>query len=266
MKRALSHFRLLNIVILSLSTLLLSLLSFNSHSNTDCQLTIGWEPWRPYQYLDVNEKLIGLDVELISSTIKHMGCNIKYVETPWKRLLISVKEGSIDLVAGASITEKRMLWGYFSKPYRKDEIKLFILKDNLKRYPYDSLTELLKSTSFSIGITRGTYLGEEVEVLLNNPKTLSAFNFVTDETQNAKKLLNKRIDGFLADKVAGSQYSGALDGLVRAATHPMHIYSSSIHLLFSRQSTSQKLVDKFNRSLSILQKNGVHDKILSRYK
>ncbi len=227
---------------------------------------MGWDPWKPYQYLDNNKKLVGLDIKLIGSTIEHMGCEIKYVKIPWKRLLLSVKDGSIDFAAGVSKTNERSAWGYFSHTYRKSDIGLFILKEDKHKYPYDSLTTLFKNIRFSVGMLRGAYIGEEVKMLLNNPKTRESFELVSIETQNPKKLLVNRIDGFLADKVTGRQYLRELEGLYMAVIHPMHVFSSDLHLLFSKQSTSQKLVDKFNKSLSVLQKNGAHQKIFNEYK
>ena len=47
----------------------------------DCELSLGWEPWEPYQYKD-GETLTGLDVELVSAIFERANCKITYVEAP----------------------------------------------------------------------------------------------------------------------------------------------------------------------------------------
>ncbi|OUS28267.1 hypothetical protein A9Q99_12100 [Gammaproteobacteria bacterium 45_16_T64] len=252
-----------------LTVLLLSLLYTAivplAAADQPCHLTIGWDPWAPYQYIDHNGTLIGLDVELVSSTVKHMGCVLEYQEMPWKRLLVSIKNGHIDLAAGATVTEDRKQWSYTSQSYRKDEISLFMLKEEVDKYPYTSITTLLENTNIRIGMLRGAYLGKEIKKLSDDPKTKNNFQFVTMDSQNPRKLIAKYIDGYLANRVAGRQYLRETNDLNEIEIHPMHVFSSTTHLLFSKKTTTPELVERFNKSLLTLQTNGSHQKIISKY-
>lgn len=43
------------------------------------QLIMGWEPWEPYQYRNKNDKLTGLDIELITIISNAANCKVSFI-------------------------------------------------------------------------------------------------------------------------------------------------------------------------------------------
>ena len=71
-----------------------------------CALSVGWEPWQPYQ-LKVGDKVTGLDNDLFSAIAAQAGCVVTFKERPWKRILEEVKLG-----------ELMWLWGFQNRRAR----------------------------------------------------------------------------------------------------------------------------------------------------
>ena len=230
----------------------------------DCVLKMGWEPWKPYQYIDENMMLNGLDIEIIEAVVNNIGCRLEKKKVPWKRLLIEAETGRIDLVAGASMTEDRKKWAYFSQPYREETRVLFVLKGTSGIYKFNSLSDII-GTRFELGVNRGAYNGEMFERLMENPEFSEHVDIVTTEVQNHKKLIIGRIQGFIGDAISGTHLLRERKILDKVEIHPLKIHSSSIYVMFSKKSTTPELVENFNKSLTTLEENGIHKKIIKKY-
>ncbi len=138
-------------------------------AESSCVLKMGWEPWKPYQYIDENKQLTGLDIDLIRAIVKNMGCEVQLEKTPWRRQLFEAEYGRMHLVASASMTEERKKWAYFSESYREHKRVLFVLKGTVNRYQFESLKDII-GTDFNLGVVRGVYQGEEFARLINSPQ------------------------------------------------------------------------------------------------
>lgn len=68
----------------------------------------------------------GLDVELVQALTKSMNCKLSVVQGSWLELLSMLREGDIDFVLGASKTEDRESFAYFSEPYRQERFQLYV--------------------------------------------------------------------------------------------------------------------------------------------
>ena len=110
--------------VLSAIFLMYSALSFADHGD----LLVGWELWYPYQYHNKQGQLVGLDIDSFNAIAKHAGVKTHFIETPWKRHLHLVKHGRIDIAFGASYSEEREEYAYFTKPYRHEKVNLFVKK------------------------------------------------------------------------------------------------------------------------------------------
>jgi len=242
-----------------------SVASINLAAAHPCKLKMGWEPWEPYQYINKNNKVSGFDVELMTAVLAEMGCELELIHNPWKRLLKEIESGRIDIVAGTTITIERKLWGHFSLAYREETRVLFGLKESFERHRLNSLEDII-NTNFQLGINRGSYNGEQFKILMNEPKFNRQVQFVNTEKQNVKKLLAKnRIDGFIGDLISGVillRNEGMLD---EVEIHPMEIFSSEIHFLFSKKTSNNEFIELFNESLVKLKVNGTYETIKQKY-
>lgn len=226
-------------------------------------LLMGWEPWEPYQY-QINEQLTGLDIELIRTILKNSQCDVTFKEMPWKRHLTEIEKGRVDLAAGASKTSEREVYANYSAPYRTESAVLYVRKGESNSLKYAELKDIINS-SFRLGVARGYYYGENYAQLLKQPKFKAQIHDVTDGNLNYKKLLKKRIDGFLDDPFAATarlRREGLQDQI---EIHPMKIYSDDIFVMFSKKSVEPGIIDAFNQSLEQLKANGVYQQVVDKY-
>ena len=81
---------------------------------TECSLTMGWDPWEPYHYMDPKGNLQGLDVELVRAIAAEAGCSVSFERDNWASLLGRIRNGEIDLISGATRTPEREKFALFS--------------------------------------------------------------------------------------------------------------------------------------------------------
>jgi len=164
--------------------------------------TIGWEPWEPYQFINKEKQLTGLDVELISIIAQQMNCKISYTQLPWKRTLSYVERGQLDLAAGASKTSEREVYAFFSNPYRDESNVIFVLKGVSQKFPFKQLSDI-KNSSFQLGITIGYHYGEAFSALMKDDAFKKHVQGVPNEPVNIMKTLKHRVHGYIGDIYAG---------------------------------------------------------------
>ncbi|WP_339668412.1 transporter substrate-binding domain-containing protein [Dasania marina] len=247
----------------SLTTLfiLCCYLPLQAHS---CSLSMGWEEWQPYAYKNASGELTGLDIELVTSILENMNCQLQLKNMPWKRLLNDTKEGNNDLVSGASITEERKQWGQFTLPYRQETRALFVRKGTSEKFAIHQLQDMV-SAKFKLGLTRGVYNGDAFAKMMENPEFKKLTQVVSKESINPKKLVKNRIDGYVADAISGSQILRDMGLSDKIEIHPYTIYAADVHVLMSKKSTNPELLEKFNNSLAQLQSEGKLQAIINRY-
>jgi len=242
--------------------LLLRMEAFSTDKN---EFAIGWEPWMPYQFINEQRQLTGLDVELVKAIVQEMKSTFKYTKLPWLRQLAYVKQGTIDMVAGASKTPERQEYAFFSNFYRDESNVVFVLKGTAKKYPFKHLLDI-KNTKFQLGITSGYHYGDAFAELLKDPEFKKHIQGVPTDYINIKKTLRNRVNGFIGDIYAGIamlKKEGVRD---RFEIHPFPVSSAKIHVMFSKKSCTQKVVDRFNKALKKLQDNGHLKNIINKYK
>jgi polar amino acid transport system substrate-binding protein len=216
----------------------------------------------PYQYLNANGKLVGLDIELIQTIFSEMGYALEYKKVPWKRLLPAIKRGKISLAAGASKSVDRMAYAYFSNAYRTESVVLFIRKG--EKYAIKEISDII-AKNLMIGVISGFYYGQTFEKLMDNEDFRKHVQMTSKDTININKALNKRIYGFLCDKYAGIACINQAGHFNNFEIHPAAINSSDIHLMFSKKTCQPNVVKLFNETLIKLKKRGVINQIIHKY-
>lgn len=227
------------------------------------ELTLGWTDWQPYLYKDSNQVVTGLDIELMQAIFENIGYKITLVELPWKRHLNNVEQGRTDLAASASKTPEREQYAFFSDPYRTESAVMYIRKEDVGKYEFDSLRGII-GTDFTLAVTRGYYYGEEYEELKNDPEFKKRIREVNDDQFAQRQLVRERVDGFLEDPIAAT-IELRDEGLLEKVSVHMPIYADDIYVMFSKKSTTSDMVKAFNKSLAELRANGVYDQIIDKY-
>jgi polar amino acid transport system substrate-binding protein len=234
-------------------------------------LKCGWYPWDPYQYLVVKQdvkRLTGLDVQLVRAVFAQMGYEVTYEEVSWKQHQLDVKNGARDIAAGAFKNPDRAEYAYFSMPYRKETDVLYVRKGETSRYPFKHVRELLQrfqEQSFRLGVIRGFYYGPDLMQFINDPGNAARIVTVPDDIANFENLLNRRIDGFVVDRLVGATLAWRHGWQLAVEEVWPPVYSENIHVLFSKKTTTPDLVEAFNRSLDQLKRDGQYARIVREY-
>jgi len=227
-------------------------------------LSAGWELWYPYQYHNKKIELVGLDIESFKAIMAQ--ANLKYTsaEIPWKTHLQFIKTGKMDMAMGASKTDERQQYAYFSLPYRQETVKLFVKKGQAIKTNLTSLSDLAGSP-YNIGVEAGYYYGEEYQDLIKRPDFQNNISEVIDLEQNVSMLLDGQLDGFLVDPVTMKAFVNKYDMHNIFEQHPVEIYSADIHLMLSKMTGDEVLLDKINQAITSLKNNGSLQKITRRW-
>lgn len=246
----------------SLSAFLLAGLLFAQPLWARCSepLTVGWEPWKPFMYTTSEGQLTGLDIELIRAVAAKMDCTLAFVQLPFKRHMLELKAGRIDLATSVQWTAEREQFAYFSKPYRESHQRLLVRANQAARWPLSQLEDL-RAWPFRLGITRGYFYGEQFDRLSAAPGQVRIEDAISDDV-NVTRLLAGRIDGLLADPlVVASLVPQA--GVVEQ--HPLLLSASVFHFIGSRRALEPELMQQLDAALLQLQASGELQAIVARY-
>lgn len=230
----------------------------------DCQLTVGWDPWEPYQYRDPKGEVSGLDVDLVTLAAEQAGCEISFRQEDFADLLAMIRDGEVDIVTGATRTEERSDYAYFSRPYRQETFSLFVREANAGLMDDPSLEGLLEDGR-QIGITEGFLYGPEAEALIADEDYSDQFTTARVGELNLFRLVEGDIDALLEDPFVAASIQrrlGLIDDIVRVGDD---IRTGDVHLMFSRESVEEDTVARMDDALQQLIDDGTRDRILRMY-
>lgn len=229
----------------------------------DCSFTFGIDAWEPYQYMMVDNKPAGLDIEIVQGVLSNMGCQFTVMQGNWTELLLKLKAGEIDAVLGASKTADRESFAYFSEPYRKERFQLYVRSANTN-YPYQDITAYL-AAGHKLGIVNQYYYGDDFADLYDNKTYQPLFIGAIISELNMARLLDEEIDGLLEDSFVAASIlrRKGLDNYIKP--HNISLESADVFIMFSQESVSPQQVENFNLGLSKLKDDGNYNKIVNKY-
>ncbi len=231
-------------------------------------LRCGWFVWDPYQYEEQNgdiSVLTGLDVRLIRTIVKQAGWRIAFTEEmKWQDQLQSVRNGTLDIAAGAFRTPEREKYAWFSEPYRT-ETDMLVMRSGAEwgfraKKPAELLEEIA-GRPFRLGFVRGYDCGPEMNAFLQDPAHASQIVYANTDRENFDRLLDGSIDGFIGDRLVVATMAWREGSLDEIETYPVPVFSAPIHVMFSRVTCNPEMVERFNRSLAELRASGEHARI-----
>ena len=234
-------------------------------SAVSCHLTMGWDPWEPYHFMNPVGEINGLDVEIVSAIAADANCEVSFKRDSWANLLQGIRDGSIDLISGATLTPERETYAYFSEPFRMETFALFVRAEERDQYVGKDLRTLMDA-GMRVGITDAYIYGDEVRAMQDDPEYTELFFPADVSGTSASRLLDGQIDGFIEDIFVASSMIRRRGLEEEIVTHPVNIGgSNAVRLMFSRSSVDEDLVTRFDQSLVHLRDNGEYDRIRNQY-
>src|SRR5262249_38792687 len=160
------------------------------------QLRGGWYPWDPYQYRDYRRGvpiLTGFDVEIERALARIMSVEILLPEIAWEDHLAALRAGTADIAAGATASEPRSRYAYFSKPYRTETDVLILPRGASGRYPFHTIEQMLDTfgkQKFRLGVVAGfVYADDRVNAFIADEAHRDQIVAVPSDAQNLRNLL-----------------------------------------------------------------------------
>jgi polar amino acid transport system substrate-binding protein len=228
------------------------------------ELSVGWELWYPYQYHNKDRQLVGLDIDSFNAIMAEAKLSFTNAEIPWKTHLHFLKTGKMDLAMGASWSKEREEFAYFSKPYRKETVKLFVKKDNANNIYLKTLSDLVGS-QYRVGVESGYYYGQTYQELIKTAGFQANINEVIDLEQNVTLLMKGYLDGFLVDPNTMQSFIKKYQMEDEFEQHPVEIYSADIFIMLSKQSSDIEILKKVNKAIETLTDSGELKRISQRW-
>lgn len=229
----------------------------------DCEVTVGWETWAPYQVAGENGPE-GLDIELVRRIAARAGCEVEFKRMPWARLLKSIQRGDIDGAMAAARNAERAAYAYFTKPYRNETVGLMVRKSDEAIRDMDSLREIVASGR-EIGMWRDYYYGETVEALKSDPETADGFRVMDQGTTLLRMLAAGRFDAVLGDPVADTDTAKDLGITDKIRVHDLTVYRTPVHLMLSKKSVGKATVNRIDEAISAARSESELSRIVARY-
>lgn len=233
------------------------------NTGSSCEMTLGMDAWEPYQYMTVGHTPAGLDVELVQAVTKSMNCKLSVVQGSWLELLSMLREGDIDFVLGASKTEDRESFAYFSEPYRQERFQLYVRADQ-KDLAFDDLRAFV-TAGHKVGVVNEYFYGDEVATIYADEALRDKLVGALISELNMARLLDEEIDGLLEDSFVGASIlrRKGLDKYIQP--HNISLGNADVFVMFSKASVDEQQVQQFNQALAKLRSNGAYDKLMEKY-
>jgi polar amino acid transport system substrate-binding protein len=244
--------------------ILLFTMLFTAHVKGE-DLSVGWELWYPYQYHNNNRQLVGLDIDTFNAIMAEAKLSFTTAEIPWKTHLHFIHTGKMDIAMGASWSKDREKYAYFSQPYRKETVKLFVKKGNAKNIQLQTLSDL-ENSPYIVGVESGYYYGEDYQELIKNSAFQANISEVIDLEQNVTLLMKGHLDGFLVDPNTMQSFVKKYQMEKEFEQHSLDIYSADIFIMLSKKSSNPETLSKINKAITTLKNNGELIKINSSWK
>jgi polar amino acid transport system substrate-binding protein len=231
----------------------------------------GWYPWDPYQYRDYKRGdpvLTGFDVEIERALARIMGVEILLPEIAWEDQLAALAAGTADIAAGATASEERSRYAYFSKPYRTETDVLILSRGASGRYPFRTIEEMLDTFAkqkFRLGVVAGfIYADPRVNAFITDPAHQDQILRVGNDTQNLRNLLDGVIDGFLADRITAATTAWRRNEGSRIEEHPLR-FSTDIHFMLSRATQTPQMLARLDGAIDELRRSGEFRRLADLY-
>lgn len=204
----------------------------------------------PYEYVDDNGNIVGIDAEIAQAVAEKMGYELEIRDMKFDSLITAVQSGNIDFaLAGMTVSEERLLSVNFSDTYATG-VQVVIVKEGSEIAGIDDLQGKM------IGVQSGTtgdiyctddYGQEHVKQYDSGALAVAA-------------LMNGQVDCVVIDNEPAKNFVKANAGLkILDTEYTVEDYAAAI------AKDNQELLDAFNKALAELKAEGKLDEIINKY-
>ncbi|MBD1582761.1 substrate-binding periplasmic protein [Pseudoalteromonas sp. S16_S37] len=204
--------------------------------------------WPPLTYFRDDEAQ-GLDIEIAKMVFHSINVCVVHVRLPSSaRALEQMEKGDVDVAVMVSYTEERAKYGYFSRPYRNEKMRLF---SYLEPRPISSLNNLLDEGK-TIGLSIGSFYGKELTELATIKPYQSQLVQISSAERRAEMLVKKRVD-FIVDDLITGLYMMKTKGYQNIKPWPYVVHDNQVHFLIRKSQANKEILNKVDSAIESLQ-------------
>ncbi len=206
---------------------------------------------------------------MIQSIAKGVGASLSFAQVTWHDQLLKMQNGQQDVALGVTKTKDREAYAHFSKPYRYEQVSLFVhaLGENSPE-PFHDITQclkFLKTSSFRLGVIQGMDYGSAaLTEFLKDPKNKDRVFWAHSDQEHMENLLAKKIDGVLTDRLSASMVLWKM-GQGRFVEEISAGIKIPIYLMLSKKNITPKQVKAINKAIDLLQAHGLRERITQNH-
>ncbi|MFN2359950.1 MAG: substrate-binding periplasmic protein [Marinobacter sp.] len=215
-------------------------------------VTVGINHAPPYR-VSTEDGATGLYVEIFDEIAERINWDVRYVEAPFRRILLMMEEGKVDVMLGPLKTEERERVMAFVAPVFPPERKLFFYhRDENRIEEYDDLY------GKKIGVLAGSSYFEAFDTDEDLDKEPVA------RYENLMRMLEKdRLDVVVAPELVGQHTVQQLG--VDLLVSPYQVPGEHSYIAISRTSPVLTYEDEISRVFEQIRKDGVYEKLVMGY-
>lgn len=213
--------------------------------------------YRPFTYLDENNKLTGYDIEWANAIAEKMGVKAKFETGEFSGLIPGLSQGRFDVVmSSVHINDERKKSVDFSDAYAMDGAVALIKKGSEKIAGPEDIEGLI------VGVNSGSNW-EELVKGIGGYKEMKTY---PGPNESITDLLNDRIDVVvMGEAAAGSYILNSPDGdKIEISGDPLNQGESSI-ITVAIKKNSPELVEAINKAIKEVKEDGTYDELAMKY-
>ncbi|AMQ88925.1 substrate-binding periplasmic protein [Marinobacter sp. LQ44] len=215
-------------------------------------VTVGVNHSPPYRILDASHKS-GLYLEIFEEIADRLGWQVRYREAPFRRVLLMLQKGEVDVMLGPLRTDGREDYMTFVAPAFPPERRLFFYLDDEHR------------------ITRYSDLYGRTVGVLDGATYFSRFDRDGDlikesapHYENLMRMMEKgRVDVVIAPELVGLYTVSQMQ--IPAQVSPFFVPGERSWIAVSDKSPALKYVDDIRAALKLIEREGIKENLVLKY-
>ena len=226
-------------------------------------LNVGFNDWAPYSWTTPQGEVLGLDVEMLSLIARQLGCRLNFIKMPAKRAHQMLQTGMLDIIMGASYTDERANYAYFSNSYRSEEVKLFVKAERAEQINVEKWQDIFSQQLKLLAPFYGWY-GPDYQASKDALSHQGLLVLSPNTNQSIQMLAYDRGDILIGDAMALPYTANQSHGVVLSPLSLL-VDSNQIHFMFSKQVNHLPLVSAINQAIDTLSHQGALAKVMMKW-
>ena len=218
-------------------------------------IALGYVDFPPYEFKNHDGKPQGLLITIVETVFQRSNVNLVLKYLPFKRAYLSTQRGEIDGLFNFYKTKNRLVFFDYTEPIIRNPLTLFVRKNAILKF--NTLEDL---KGLKIGVMRGYSYGtvfDESPLFMKEAADSHESNFY--------KLMHRRIDAYLCDKLTGIHVATKNNLMSELVILPKPVIIMDGYIGFTK-GKHRKVIKKLNKAIIEMHQNGEIEKIVNQYK